>query len=41
MNFPESDYASSSLTGRGDNLVFNHSAFDVDILRYSWNFGKD
>jgi alpha-1,3-glucan synthase len=41
MIFPESDYASDSLTEQGDNLVFTHSAFGADMLRYSWNFGKN
>lgn len=41
MVFPDSDYASGSLTEQGDNLVFAHTAFGADMFRYSWNFGKN
>ena len=41
MVFPDSDYASGSLTEQGDNLVFTHSTFGVDMFQYSWDFGKN
>ena len=41
MIFPNSDYASGSLTEEGDNLLFNHTAFGADMFRYSWNFGQN
>jgi len=41
MVFPDSDYASGSLTEDGDNLVFTHNAFGADMFRYSWDFGKN
>jgi len=40
MVFPDSDYASGSLTEQGYNLVFVHTAFGADMFRYSWNFGQ-
>jgi len=41
MVFPDSDYASGSLTEEGDNLAFTHNAFGADMFRYSWDFGKN
>jgi hypothetical protein len=40
MVFPNSDYDSSALTQSGDNLVFNHSAYGAEKLRYSLDFGR-
>ena len=39
--FPDSDYASGSLAEDGDNLVFTHTAFGADMLRYSLDFGRN
>ena len=41
MVFPDSDYDTAALTESGDNLVFTHSAFGAEKLRYSVNFGKN
>jgi len=42
MVFPDSsDYDTAALTEGGDNLVFTHSAFGAEKLRYSLNFGKN
>jgi alpha-1,3-glucan synthase len=41
MVFPNSDYDTSALTESGDDLVFTHSAFGAEKLRYSVNFGKN
>jgi len=41
MIFPDSDYDTAALTESGDNLVFTHSTFGAEKLRYSVNFGKN
>ena len=41
MVFPDSDYDTAALTENGGNLVFTHSAFRAEKLRYSINFGKN
>ena len=40
MVFPGSDYDRTALMESGDNVVFDHSVFGAEKLRYSVDFGK-
>lgn len=42
MVFPTNDYdTSGSFTFSNGNYSFAHKAYGADLLRYSWNYGRN
>jgi len=41
MVFPENEYNDTAFGSSNGNYTFTHSAFGADLLRYSWNFGRN
>ena len=41
MVFPEADYDNDAFQFSDGNYTFTHKAFGADMLRYSWNWGKN
>jgi hypothetical protein len=39
--FPKNDYNSSAFGSSNGKYTLTHSAFGADLLRSSWNFGKN